>query len=85
MGRPVQVIIDDHNRYERLEQIATDNGITVAQLLAGRGVDLLLGDLDADLPRAAAALVAQLDWGDIGRITAIINALQAVKAALPKA
>lgn len=55
MGRPVYVIIDDHKRYERLEQIATDDEMTVAQLLAGRGVDLLLGDLDADLPRAAAA------------------------------
>jgi hypothetical protein len=84
MGRPVRIIVNDHARYDRLEQIAKDNHMTVEALFEGRGVDLLLENLDADLSRAAAALVAQLDWGDLGKITAIIGALQAVKAALPK-
>jgi hypothetical protein len=46
-------------------------------------VDLLLGELESDLPRAAAALLHQLNFDDLGKVAAIIDALRALKAALP--
>jgi hypothetical protein len=80
--RPVHVLIDP-KRYDRLEKVADEQNVPIAELLARRGVDLLLNELETDLPRAAAALVAAIDFGDLGKLTAIIHALHAVKAALP--
>jgi hypothetical protein len=44
---------------------------------------LLLGNLDADLPRAAAAVVQAIDWNDVDKLEAILKALRVLKGALP--
>lgn len=80
--RPVRILVEE-SRYSRLERVAEEQNLSVEDLLSRRGVDLVLNQLEADLPRAAAALVATLNFNDLGKLSAIIQALHALQAALP--
>lgn len=43
----------------------------VNDLLKLRGVDMLISDLDADLPRKPAAVIEAIDCRALGKITAL--------------